>query len=305
LDVLDLSLGSPPVRVGRYEGEIWPRDVAVAGDIACVVSSGGMQMQTLDIRDPAHPKFLGRCETPFFCERVMISGHYAFVSALNHGLRIIDLANPASPQPLGQWDSTHSVMQTAVAGNYAYVADMDGGLQVLDITNPRLPRLVSNYQDGMWPVEGVAVSGRTAYLVGSQGLCALDVSNPAQPRRVASATGFSGVTVAVGEHTLCVCSPLDGLLIFDRYEPPPELTGRADGTGYRLTVKGEAEQTLVLERSEDLKHWTDWLGLVASGEAQEILDPIAGKVSGQYYRARLQSSGEAGTRLSEGGTGAF
>ncbi len=119
-------------------------------------------------------------------------GNYAFVAAMEAGLRIVNVSNPQNPVEVGFYDTPGTAMKVAVSGNYAYVADYDNGLRIVNIGNPASP-----VSTGVCALPGnatdVAVSGNYAYVAcTANGLRVVDISNPSNPQVVGSYTGTGG-----------------------------------------------------------------------------------------------------------------
>jgi hypothetical protein len=43
-----------------------------------------------------------------------------------------------------------------------------------------------------------------------------------------------------------------------------------------------------LQRSEDLLRWEDWIGVPATGQSQEVMDPAAAAPPRQFYWVKVE-----------------
>lgn len=157
-----------PKEIARYN----PEDVthvAVSGNYAYLCHSRcasywGGHIDVLDISDPEHPNFCGRCVTAACPYGVAVSDVYAYIADSGYGLFICDVSNPYNPTPVGKCTTPGSGgYRVAVSGNYAYLADGAKGLTVVDISDPYNPRVVYNY-DTAGNASSIAVAGNYVYL---------------------------------------------------------------------------------------------------------------------------------------------
>ena len=70
---------------------------------------------------------------------------------------------------------------------------------------------------------------------------------------------------------------------------PPQLRASlgVDDTRARLSLWANADQALKLQRSTDLKTWSDWKTVTASGTWQDMVDEDAASRTSQFYRALI------------------
>ena len=111
-----------------------------------------------------------------------MSGNYAYVADLDHGLRIINISNPANPfeagffNPSGLGDWAYTVK---VAGSYVYVGGSDG-LRSINVSNPAQPTLADFFEIlGGSSYKGVALAGNYAYVADGNLLRIININNPA------------------------------------------------------------------------------------------------------------------------------
>ncbi len=78
----------------------------------------------------------------------------------------------------------------------------------------------------------------------------------------------------------------EGLIMLTTYQPPPRIeSALVDEDGFHLILRGEADRTIWLQRSTDLKTWEDWVILTATREPQAVADPSVGSQPYRFYRA--------------------
>ena len=83
----------------------------------------------------------------------------------------------------------------------------------------------------------------------------------------------------------------NGLLVLERIPSPPHFDSlpRLEADGCHISLEGEAGQPILLQRSQDLVHWTDWATVTANGSTQEAIDTDAPSYSVRFYRAVVKS----------------
>ena len=162
--VIDVSVPSAPVEVGFVEIPGDPRDVAVAGDYAYVVTGGfgPHSLRVIDVSTPSAPVEVGFVDTNHdYPLAVAASGGYAYVGGFS--LSVIDVSTPSVPLRVGWLGSPGLLMDVEVSDGHAYVADRDRGLLVIDVRAPSAPVEVGHYgtPDG---AAGVSVSDGLVFL---------------------------------------------------------------------------------------------------------------------------------------------
>jgi len=282
LQVVDVADPTNPQRVGGCDTSATAQAIALS-DHHAYVAVGTNGLQVVDISDPAQPQPVGAYVMGGTAQAVTISGHCAYVALGTNGLEVIDVINPVQPQWAGTFSTAGVAQSVAVSGHYAYLAGV--GAYVIDISDPTNPRRVGKGAD-MW-CECVALQGNYAYLTGD-GLRVFDIANPTSPRLVGNAGGFEkSWGLALAGDGVYIAGEVDGLLILDRYQPPPRLepSVRLDAAGFHVSFQGEVGQEVRLRRSQDLETWEDWVILPGTGSLQEVVDPSALSRGSQFYRA--------------------
>lgn len=192
LEIVRISeVASPPLDVGGFYSMMInaPRDVAVAGDVAYVVTEPS-GLITVSLPAINYPNLLGSCSTPGNAVGVAVSGALACVADSLAGLRLFDVSDPALPVALGGYNTPGQALAVAMAGDMAAVADGTGGLRLFDLTNTAAPALLGSCSlPGS--ANGVAFHGNLA-CVTDGGLRLVDVSDPAAPVLLGSYTNFNG-----------------------------------------------------------------------------------------------------------------
>jgi hypothetical protein len=190
--VIDISDPAQPRRVGDYYGASgigWHMGIALYGHYVCATDAEGPDVGILlivDVSDPTTPRQVGAYNLTGAATDVVVSGHYAYVTAYWGGLQVLDLSSPTQPELVGSVPIS-GAWKVTLFGRYAFVADRFKlaalhSLHIVDIADPAHPVRAGRYP---MAVMGAAGSGRHVYVAnGPGGLKVLDISRPAIPRRL-------------------------------------------------------------------------------------------------------------------------
>jgi len=218
-------------------------DIAVSGDYAYVVDSGGQGFQVVDISTPTASRRISSIELRRDVKAVDVSGDHAVVV---HGgglgeppaLEVFDIAMPTAPAIVGNVELDGS--DVTISAGHAYVAGIDS-LFVVDLAVPTAPKIVVSIYA---PSEAITVLGNYAYIAGrSEGLRVIDITTPASPRTVGSAgrTKWSGDIALVPTLGLAYVADRAGVEVIDITVPSsPEYLGYVGmpGAANGLSVSG-------------------------------------------------------------------
>ncbi len=201
---------------------------------------------------PNKPTLIGTCDTPWRADDIYVSGDYAYMNDLRHGLQIIDVSDPTNPVRVSSYDTPSLEYGVFVSGNYAYLACTRGGdptveygLKVIDVSDPLNPLLVGFCYTPSDP-SSIFVSDDFAYIGDFSGfLNVIDIKDPTNPtyitrRRVSWPDKLTDVFVS-GTFAYVVgwnC----GLQIFDIIDPlNPIRVGSYDtpGQAFGVAVYGD------------------------------------------------------------------
>jgi hypothetical protein len=184
----------------------------------------GPVFAVLDVSDPQTPQPLGAVKLPVeTIADITVNNGFAYVAAIEGGLRIVDVSQPAQPVEVGTYQpplvegvglnytgagpgppnhldyrqgARIVVIEQRGEQIYAYVA-LGAGLRVVDVSNPTQPVEVGLISPDEGAIVDVAVSGDWAYLVNPQtGLQIVDISEPAQPQVIGLAPRGWGFAIA-------------------------------------------------------------------------------------------------------------
>ena len=174
LQVLDISTPSTPSNLGEVVLQVKPRDIAISGSYAYVVSKNSLRV--IDISNLSNPTEVGSAEISGFGYALAVASSHAYVAAGGGGLRVFDISAPASPAEIGDYPADgNTVTNVAIWGNYAFICnyfftgtDWVRQLRVIDITTPSIPSLTGTYQGEVgWNFTGLDASD-TGYAYISQ-----------------------------------------------------------------------------------------------------------------------------------------
>lgn len=166
---------------------------------------------------------------------VTIAGNYAYVAAMERGLRIVDISDPAHPLEVGVYPVCNAASVT-VNGSYAYLSVFFGGdttgFHVVDVSDPRNPK-----RAGFIPLTVLPMNvprdhtsvGTISYVTNETGLIVIDAANPASPVVAGFAAAPAGgptLGVVVRNNVAYVAQESGGLDTFDVSNPrAPKLLG--------------------------------------------------------------------------------
>jgi len=173
LRLVDVTNPTNPILLSAWATTRYMQDVALAGDVAYVVTDGydgTGSFLSIDISDPTAPVLLDE-----WIEKVMthvtLYGDYAYVTycyyAYPSGQAVaFSISDPSSLQRLviNIW-SESSAGRMVTSGNRAYWTFGDDGLKVIDLENPAYPAEIDELGFST-PVSCISISGDYAYLTG-------------------------------------------------------------------------------------------------------------------------------------------
>jgi hypothetical protein len=169
-DPAHLQLRAEPRELGSVFG------VDVVGDHAYLAGTQGLEI--VDVRDPAHPRRLGRTldKTGW---SVDVVDNIAYV-VTNDGLQIVDVRDPAHPLLRGSYGSPLPAQnfRIAIVNQLAYVVDWET-LQIVDVRDPAHPQRIGMLR--MPKATQIQVVGQLAYVTAEGVVQIVDISNPSHP----------------------------------------------------------------------------------------------------------------------------
>lgn len=153
----------------------------LTGDRGYLVDGEG-GLQVLEMRDPAHPRRLGRFAGTLKSPVIRaVEDDLVFVTSEDaEGLTAIDCSKPAAPKLRATFPGAAGPM--SIQGRRAYVAAGEAGLQILDISKPEAIRMLGSYQAGE-AVTDLVTSGSLVFLL-AKDLVVVDAADPARPRLI-------------------------------------------------------------------------------------------------------------------------
>lgn len=134
-------------------------DVAVTGNVACVVQSGG-GLVTVDVSDPASPSVLGTMATVGTpCDVAVMNGGVVVAEGVD-GLEVFDVSTPDAPVRVSGID-TILARYLDVVGDVAYCAGSEHfyAVDLSDAANP----VAAHFTDACLEARGLDVDGDYAY----------------------------------------------------------------------------------------------------------------------------------------------
>lgn len=217
LRIVRLTDHSQPEIVGNLDLSGFCRDVAVAGNVAYVVTGGG-GWYIIDISDPSLPVLLETRDEGADGATAKTFGNLLFLLFDGWGAIIHDLSDPANPVYVGGLFNSNPV-DIAVDGQLAFLATYSF-MYIFDITNPAMPvELGSAGTVGMGA--GIVSSGSLVFMaVDYQGVQVFDVSDPDYPTTLSIASTLENASdVAVLGDQVFVTLQYTGVQAFDASDP--------------------------------------------------------------------------------------
>jgi hypothetical protein len=228
---------------------------------------------------------------------VAFGGNYAYVAALDRGMRVIDISDPAQPREVAAYTAGYA-MDVAINGSYVYLVvspgDDTAGFHVVDVSDPLHPKRAGFLsQIDMYLVSqqgnprNLTAVGDVAYVTNDQGVWIIDCSDPTKPRVLGSAVMppvGPGLGVAVRDQVMYVAQQGSGLLTYDVSDPSaPGLLGRDS--------RCEAAQDVDLTGSYAM------LAAMGGSCIVDISDPAHPRTVADHLTTGRGANGTAGARV--------
>ncbi|HMB70727.1 MAG TPA: FlgD immunoglobulin-like domain containing protein [bacterium] len=237
--VIDVSNPASPVVVGGLDG-VFPRDMAVSGNLAFVAGPSGLQI--VDVSVPSAPAVIGTFPiSPWQIDAVAVQGDCAYVGGSGTELTVVDVSDPTAPAEAAVLDLPGWAHGLCISGSHVFMAAWNDGLHVVDVSTPSLPTLEATVAVGFAGATRVAAGGGYAYVtVGQQGIALVDVLDPSAPKLVglcdvASSNGLLWATRHVHlDGALVHVSSLSGSGIMPAQCEPPTAVG---STGFAAVAR--------------------------------------------------------------------
>ena len=172
--------------------------IRVAGDIAYVVHSGGLEIYS--VTNPAAPVRVGGRETQSPANAAALAGRYVYLAlgaaqtVTNDAgaLEVVDVGDPLNPVRVSHTNTLARANDIRVAGDYAYVAEAPrwtgsnllGAVEIFDVSKPANPLRVASF-DTLGSATSIDICGGYVFFAdGVTDMQVFDVTDPAHPRRV-------------------------------------------------------------------------------------------------------------------------
>ncbi|MHA3964466.1 MAG: LVIVD repeat-containing protein [Candidatus Thorarchaeota archaeon SMTZ1-45] len=159
------------------------------GDLVYCADFYSGTLDIVNVSNPLNPYIIGYVNVGGHPVKVDVDGDYAYVAALEEGLKVVDVSNKSNPIKVGDTYPTYTIPahDLAVSGNYVYIAGPEpGGLITIDVSVKSNPTAVDYYLGVS--LARIAVSGGYVYSAGSPTLRIFDLSAPNNPTPRGSCT---------------------------------------------------------------------------------------------------------------------
>ena len=292
LEIVDTSDPAHPRLAGQASlrcgsGVARLADIAIAGHYVFLAGSC-FGFGVLDITDPANPTIAASLPLEGYATHLALSGDRVCVSdSVGPFVWIISVADPTNPVVLGHITQA-SPDGMNFSGNYAALWYTPGpgstSLELIDFSNPAQPVT--------WAYPSIFARGATVldgYLYvagGTTGLEVFDLSHPDTPALVGANAAMDDAWSVLAEGGKLYVRDTFGVVAFNPFVPLRFLSAtRLDATGAHLWLQGGIGQHAQLQRSPDLKTWSDWQVIDLTEAPIEVSDPQASAQPRTFYRA--------------------
>jgi hypothetical protein len=267
-------------------------DVAIAGHYVFLAGSC-FGFGVLDITDPANPTVAASLSLEGGATHLVLSGDRVCVSdSVGPFVWIISVADPANPVVLGHvtQSSPSDAVGMSFSGNYAALWYTPGpgstSLELIDFSNPAQPLT--------WTYPSIVARGATVldgclYVAGGPtGLEVFELSHPDPPALVGVNAALDDAWSVLAQGGKLYVRDSFGVVAFHPFVPLRFLSApRLDATGAHVWLQGGIGQHAQLQRSLDLKTWSDWQLIDLTGAPIEVIDSQAAAQPRTFYRAMI------------------
>jgi len=184
IEVLDASVPSDPVPIGRYLafGHAGAVHADTGGPAYLLDAYQGLAV--LDVSDPASPAMIGHGDVINDGVDMCVSGSRAYLVG-GSKLEVVDVADDSQPVSLGWVYVAESLNCVDVLGEYAYVGTYWNGMRVVDTSNPASMVEIASVETLGRPWD-IRIVGERAYIADGKGLAVFDLSDPTSPTPISS-----------------------------------------------------------------------------------------------------------------------
>jgi peroxiredoxin len=127
-------------RIGTASGFLNAWGVA-ARDNTVFVADGIGGLVTVDVKEPARPRILGRVEFGGQARGVVVNGDIAYVAAGSAGLVLVNVADLSKPRVIAKTEMPGTAMRVDYSAGRVFVAAWNDA-RVYDVTRPESPRFI-------------------------------------------------------------------------------------------------------------------------------------------------------------------
>ena len=115
---------------------------------------------------------------------IAVSGHYAYITAGQSGLRVLDVSDPASPREVTQLDIPGAAHHAVVSDNLLYLLGTElveksifHTVYIVDISEPESPLIIDSLEDipGIPPCQFLVATEKYIYFVSLKTVHVIDI----------------------------------------------------------------------------------------------------------------------------------
>ena len=190
LRIIDIGDPDSPIDIGGYDTPGYCIGIDVSGDYAYLVDDDAFRI--IDVSDRYSPTEVGVWTGvgPLGAmNSVVVDGGYAYVTDMDHIVRVFDISDPGAPVLTGTETVDGGPVDVYMSGGTLYLVAwsdtwVNGGIHAFSIGDGTAYE-VGDYTPARFSANNLVVRGSYAYVSSALGLIIVDIGNPNQMSEVA------------------------------------------------------------------------------------------------------------------------
>lgn len=292
VEVFDISNPTAPVRVGSI-GLPWSYGLDVYGDHLFVANHFN-GASVLDIRNPRNPIRVGSISPQLGVawRGTKAVGNMLYLTG-SYGIAVYDVSDPFTPKLVSRPLSGIEAGGIAVTGTHVYVSCNTGfpegaKLMIYDVSTPSAPQLVGSVTTD-WRMGYLVVDGNYAFVISmntsvNPGIAIVDVRSPSKPNFLGIAYPNLECSSIAVTNSFCYVGNDRGIKMLKSPQLRFLNPDRILSDGYDNVQWNGGRGVITLQKSSDLRNWTNVVSGPASLETNSYLAPIRVDAKSAFFR---------------------